>query len=252
MVKGNEVTSEVRVLMDMMTSFTSRHGLDLGTVFGDLLRYIIHNFSVPVSPALSDWRYTEEQTAGFHDMLAAWVGIMSEQLHKRDWYDAFGDLFMSLSSKLGKAARGQFFTPHHVVSFMQAIVAPTSDEPRSVCDPAAGSGRMLLAVKAKNPKSYLVAQDIDYTCCLMCVCNFLIHGCIGEVVCMDSLTMRGFRGAWLVNATLHSAGLPSVLWMDGEEYGRFKSTRFPAELFFMPPDEYDEYFSNRNNSNIGE
>ncbi len=252
MAARNEVPSEIRELVDVMTSFTYRNGLEARTVFSDLLRYIINGFSLPGSPALSDWRYTEEQTAEFCSMFGAWVGIMDEQLRKRGWYDAFGDLFMALAPHDGQAFRGQFFTPMDIATLCAKLMAPDSEVPHTVCDNAAGSGRMLLAARAGSPKSYFVAQDIDYTCCLMCVCNFLIHGCVGEVICMDSLGMRAFRGAWLVNANLHSTGLPSVIWMNEDEYGRFKGKQYPPELFFMASKEYDEYFLNRNNSNIGE
>lgn len=116
---------------------------------------------------------------------------------------------------------------------------------KTVYDPAAGSGRMLISTKNDNPKSYLIAWDIDYTCCLMCVCNFLINSCVGEVVCMDTLRMSNFRGAWVVNETYYRTGLPSIRWMNEQEYLRLKRVNIPAYVSFLDQERYDGYFMMR-------
>lgn len=213
MAKGYNAPAEVRELEKQINDFTYRNGLDVRTVFQDLLRYIVHGFSLPDTPPLTDWRYNKEQTKVFYDMFATWIQIMSQQIERHGWYDAFGDLFMALTSQSGQQQKGQFFTPMHITDLMSKITMGKQESPSkiiSVCDPTAGSGRTLLAAKADRPQSYLVAWDIDYTCCLMCVCNFLINGCVGEVVCIDSLRMNNFRGAWIVNEALCRTGLPTV------------------------------------------
>ena len=60
-------------------------------------------------------------------------------------------------------------------------------------DPTCGSGRLLLAYHVRNLGNYLVAEDISRTCCLMTVCNMLIHGCVGEVIQHDSLLPEDFK-----------------------------------------------------------
>lgn len=217
MAKGYNAPAEVRELEKQINDFTYRNGLDVKTVFQDLLRYIVHGFSLPDTPPLSDWRYNKEQTKVFYDMFATWIQIMSQQIKRHGWYDAFGDLFMALTSQSGQQQKGQFFTPAHITDLMSKITMGKQESDAkilSVCDPTAGSGRTLLAAKADRPQSYLVAWDIDYTCCLMCVCNFLINGCVGEVVCIDSLRMNNFRGAWIVNEALCRTGLPTVRKLD--------------------------------------
>lgn len=56
----------------------------------------------------------------------------------------------------------------------------------------------------------------------MCVCNFLVNSCVGEVVCIDTLKMDNFRGAWLVNQAYYRKGLPSIRWMNEREYLLYK------------------------------
>lgn len=53
-------------------------------------------------------------------------------------------------------------------------------------DPTCGSGRLLLAYHARNPGNYLIGEDINRTCCLMTVCNMLIHGCVGKSSAMTA------------------------------------------------------------------
>ncbi len=245
MAKGYEAPVEVRELEKKINEFTYRYGLDIRDVFQDLLRYIINGFSIPGSPSLSNWRYTKKQTEEFYYMYVAWIGIMNKQITKKGYYDAWGDLFMALTSRHGQQQKGQFFTPEEVVALCQNMIIPESNEVKSVHDPAAGSGRMLIASRMKNPRSYLVGWDIDYTCCLMCVSNFLINGCVGEVVCINSLTMNNFRGAWLINEGLHRTGLPTIRWMDQEEYNHFKQAHLPPYLFFLDQEHYVEYFKMR-------
>ena len=189
MAKGYNAPAEVRELEKQINDFTYRNGLDVKTVFQDLLRYIVHGFSLPDTPPLSDWRYNKEQTKVFYDMFATWIQIMSQQIKRHGWYDAFGDLFMALTSQSGQQQKGQFFTPAHITDLMSKITMGKQESDAkilSVCDPTAGSGRTLLAAKADRPQSYLVAWDIDYTCCLMCVCNFLLTGCVEHVVSINN------------------------------------------------------------------
>lgn len=241
MAKGYEAPREVRELEKLMNNFTYTNGLEVMTVFQDLLRYVIHGFSVPGSPPLSDWHYTKEQNKAFAEMLAAWIEIMDAQIKIHGWYDAFGDLFMAR----GKQQKGQYFTPGHICDLCRDLTMGNDSEIQSICDPAAGSGRMLLAAKAQHPRNYLVAWDIDYTCCLMCVCNFVINSCVGEVVCMDTLRMNNFRGAWIINESYYQTGLPSIRHLNEQEYMLFKQANIPAYVFFLSKKQQDEYFKMR-------
>lgn len=249
MAKGHEAPHEVRELEKLINDFTYRNGLDVRIVFHDLLRYIVHGFSLPGTPPLTDWRYPKEQNKVFVEMLFTWFNIMEVQIRRHGWYDAFGDLFMALTSQRGQQQKGQFFTPEYVTELMSKIVMGHNEStPKipTVYDPTAGSGRTLLAAKAERPQSYLVAWDIDYTCCLMCVCNFLINSCVGEVVCIDSLGTDNFRGAWLINEAYYRTELPTVRWLNEQEYRQFKQADIPPYVFFLNQKGYDDYFKMRN------
>lgn len=79
-------------------------------------------------------------------------------------------------------------------------------------DPACGSGRFLIAAHAKFPGNYCCGEDIDRTCALMTVCNFILHGVNGEVIWHDSLmpTKERFYGAWRVCPRPDLMGCPQV------------------------------------------
>lgn len=247
MSKGYDAPAEVRELEKLINEFTYRNGFDVQNVFRDLLRYIINGFSLPDTPPLADWRYTPEQCKSFHEMFTAWVKIMDKQIKIHGYYDAFGALFMALTSQRGQQQSGQFFTPDHLAKLCQQVVVGNSTEQKveTIYDPAVGSGRMLIAHKIDKPTSYLVGWDIDYTCCLMCVCNFLMNSCVGEVVCIDTLRMENFRGAWIVNESFYRTGLPSIRWMNETEYVRFQRAGIPAYVYFLDQENYDEYFRMR-------
>ena len=155
------------------------------------------------------------------EMTAEWTRIMQKQIGRSGWFDAFGELHK---------ANGQFFTPSHICELMVMCAAGKKETGQRMGDPTCGSGRLLLAYHAHNPGNYLVGEDISRTCCMMTVCNMLVHGCVGEVICHDSLQPKAFTDGWKVNQALPLTGIPSIRRMKEEEYrnplpeniGRFK------------------------------
>ena len=87
---------------------------------------------------------------------------------------------------------------------------------------------MLLAYHVRNLGCYLVGEDIDRTCCMMSVCNMLVHGCVGEVVWHDSLRPGTFSGGWYVNPFLTRTGIPSIRTMTENEYKNNDKTPSPT------------------------
>lgn len=224
-----EISNEVRPLDRLITGFASSCGYEIQTVFNDLLRFIIHGFS-PGTPPISNWKYKRQQNASFMEMTAEWTRIMQKQIGRSGWFDAFGELHMAYCSKPGQQANGQFFTPSHICELMVMCAAGKKETGQRMGDPTCGSGRLLLAYHAHNPGNYLVGEDISRTCCMMTVCNMLVHGCVGEVICHDSLQPKAFTDGWKVNQALPLTGIPSIRRMKEEEYrnplpeniGRFK------------------------------
>jgi len=212
-------------LIRLINQFAYRNGKDSKQVLSDLLKYIVGYFSV--EPKKDDtWRYTQEQNKEFYRMMQQYLRLMNGELAHREWYDAWGDLFMSLTAKGG--SRGQFFTPADLCILMADSNIDTNTEPKCLCgafgrrvtvsDPAAGSGRNLLASHAvfvRNGKRhpYLIAEDIDIDCCRMSAINLMVHGCFGEVVCHDTLKdPKGILVGYIINEGMYpiSPGLPTI------------------------------------------
>lgn len=100
---------------------------------------------------------------------------------------------------------------------MAKITDPSEKTGERIMDCACGSGRMLLASHVLHPGNYCCAQDMDRICCLMTVCNFIIHGVNGEVVWGDSLDPTDYRDGWRTNEALNALGVPCVRRMDKME-----------------------------------
>ena len=175
-------------------------------VFDDLLEFIVHGFCLNAGP-MKEWKYTPEQTAAFKEMFSTLVLSMQEILQTREWYDFLGGIYeMQVAGKWRKSGCGQFFTPISVCDFMAAITAPDAEKSQeSISDPCSGSGRTLLAGHAHNPRAFLYAMDLDRTCCMMTLVNFLMHGCSGRVIHGDSLKNEAWE-AWAVNPQINMEG----------------------------------------------
>jgi predicted RNA methylase len=107
------------------------------------------------------------------------------------FYDVLGDLFMDCVSH-GK--NGQFFTPQPVCDMMaQMTYGNDLAEGKSICDPACGSGRMLLSVGKLQRKLRFYGADNDHTCVKMAVLNLLVNTMEGEIAWMNSLSMEHYK-----------------------------------------------------------
>lgn len=162
--------------------------------------------------------YAEAPKSEEEEINTEWVLIMKRQVCLSGWYDAFGELYMScIAGNARKQSNGQFFTPAHICDLMAELCGSQDNSVELCGDPACGSGRNLLAWHVKHLSSYLCAEDIDRTCCLMTVCNFLIHGCVGEVIWHDSLNPDTYYDGWKVNERLAITGLPAIRRIAKEE-----------------------------------
>lgn len=198
---------KLKPLDQAMLSFCGKYGFDVSRIFDDFLRYIIHGYSIPGLPGLSDWKYTEEQNKGFLELYQNFVLNMQEKLKHREWYDILGETYEAIIAGKGRRSNsGQFFTPMSLCDLMTDIVYSEDDNRKVISDPTCGSGRTLLAYNAKNKGCYHIAEDIDRTCAMMTVVNFLIHGITGEVINHDALMQNETANCWLVNYGLNNYG----------------------------------------------
>lgn len=189
---------------------------DAGTVFDDLLTYIISLFSFecPWEPR-GHYRMPDVRSR-FFELFREIVLLMQSRLQNAgDWYDPFGLFYETyVSSQSRKTCSGQFFTPPHVVDLMVRMQGGRefTGAGMSINDPACGSGRFLIAFNALYPGNFCCGEDIDRTCALMTVCNFILHGVDGEVIWHDSLQPGADHcsGAWRVRPLPLLNGLPIV------------------------------------------
>ncbi len=175
-----------------------------------------------------DWnsgkRFSENERPIFGELFQQWALLMNAKVRgEKEWFDMFGTYYEAyVAGKSRRNCKGQFFTPKHVCDFKAKIVGAGDGETGlNVSDPCCGSGRFLLAFHAHAPGNYLLAEDIDRTCCLMTVCNFIIHGAVGEVVHHDSLRPNSWFNGWIVNEHLNNPlhphfGIPHVRKLEQE------------------------------------
>ena len=184
-------------------------------------------------------KYKEDERKLFPEMYKHYILHMNEVLNNKDWHDFFGQIYEEYAGRSRRDSKGQFFTPEHVCELMGAMIkSNTSTTGKGFADPCCGSGRMLLSFHVKEPGNYAVGCDLDRTCCLMTICNFLIHGVVGEVIWQDSL-LNNFYGGWRVNQNLNNPfhehfGTPHVISISHEESAIFKRIKTEPMLPIEP------------------
>lgn len=171
---------------------------DYATVFDDFLTMCIPNFSLSEQYAVErdkvKEKYNEKEIQYFRDCFSEMVRVYEDQFQTNSWYDFFGEIYQTITSGYKSQKMGQFFTPAPVCDMIaRSIIGDKITSGQTVNDPACGSSRMLLAAHGltiyNGKRLYLVAQDVDPMCCKMSVLNFIFHGCEGEVLCMNTITM---------------------------------------------------------------
>ena len=132
-------------------------------------------------------RYKCEEGAEFGRLL----GIYTDAVEDMPFRDILGELFMRLD--VNSARSGQYFTPWPVAELMarmqfsrehfESLIAEKGEV--TVCDPAVGSGVMLLVFakivhdelgRAGVNKLRLYGTDIDQRCVLMCKIQLRMNG----------------------------------------------------------------------------
>jgi len=197
----------MKELIKRLETFVNRRGLDISNVFDDFLQYVIGAHTLPeYAKPIEGWvkKYSKEDTKEFWEMYKVLILAMNAELKHKEWFDPFGVIYEDLiAGKFRRGNKGQFFTPPNLCDLMtEMTLGDDRYVGKKVNDCACGSGRTLLSFQSKNPGNYLIGEDIDRTCCLMTVCNFILHGVVGEVIWRNTLTTETF-GAWRTNEQLN-------------------------------------------------
>lgn len=179
--------------------------------FDEFLEYGIAQHSHTIHKDLTS--APKEVREAYFNVYSEWVKLQYRKIHTehKGWFDAFGLYFEIHSSKWGRQKKGQFFTPEPICDFMARINVTEDMERQTIQDPTCGSGRLLLASHACNPKNFQYGQDLDRTCCLMSALNMMIHGIQGEVVHGDALNPDSFFSGWAINPNIKQLqGIPHI------------------------------------------
>lgn len=187
-------------LEKVMSKLAYRH--HLSQVFDDMMEMAICAFSWgKMEDRYMELikRYTRDELELFGQALGAML-LDYEDCSSGDgaWDDVLGNFFESTSSGAQASRMGQFFTPVSVCNMMAQIVQGEIKEDSTVCDPACGSGRNLIAHSRLNidnrMKCFYYGMDLDRRCVNMTVLNMLMYGMKGIVIHMNTLSLEIYGG----------------------------------------------------------
>lgn len=197
-------------------------------VFADFLDYQIACFLVTGDKELAE-RLEKKYQKDYH----YFDELLKEHLYCLDrcigddfkWFDALGAIYETISSKWKSSSMGQFFTPPTLVDMMSKLTLGDMKKGagKRILDNCCGSGRMLIAAHASSPGNYQFGADLDPICTKMTAINMLLHGCVGEASCMDSLKYEWNFG-YQVNSHLGWSKVPTLLKLNTFEDSYFYVT----------------------------
>ena len=148
--------------------------------------------------------YNKNEVYLFADMFGKLVLQLEENDSNGELDDVLGRLFHDL--ELHNRWKGQFFTPMNICNAMSEMTVGNCDEIIekngyiTVCEPAVGSGAMVLGManalkkKGYSPQKHMVvtAIDIDIKCVHMTYIQLALHGIPAIVVHGNSLTVEAW------------------------------------------------------------
>jgi len=180
--------TEIKELLTEFNRFA--YGQSLHTAFTDMLDWTLLPFKR--YDAADEQRKALENYQSHPKVeqlvkLITLIGELSENFR-----DPLGELFMEAISN---GHNGQYFTPEHMCEMMAIMSLGEESKPlQTVCDPACGSGRMLIAAAKINRHMFFYGADLDITCCKMALLNMLLNSLKGEIAHMNTLSNEFYRG----------------------------------------------------------
>lgn len=174
------------------------------------------------------------------------IRLRNADLEKPDILgDAYEYLIAQFASSAGKKG-GEFYTPKEVVELLVDLLDPC--EGMRICDPACGSGGMLiqsvyhLRTKKQNPKNIsLYGQEINVGTWAICKMNLLLHGLHNAQIkrCDTLRDPHLVTKGQLMNFDIVIANPPFSLKNWG--YEQAQSDPYKRFRFGIPPKGYGDY-----------
>lgn len=217
----SDVPGELKEFARLFSALAYRHS-SYGEVLSDWLDYAVACFLTTGDPETAqrlERRYGADYPL-FEKIFREWVAVQGRMIvGDGDWYDALGIFYEVVASRYKSSWLGQFFTPTRLVDMMCLVHGAGPEQVGKglrILDPCSGSGRMLVAWHAKAPGNFQFGADVDPVCAKMTALNMLLHGCQGEAVCMNSLSLE-WRFGYRVNGYLARLGVPTLERIEATE-----------------------------------
>lgn len=182
-----------------LLNVTRRHGI--GSVFTDFLQISICALSMGQKEDLYFETIKRYSKSELEQISKAFAAMTIEMDDKGTGLNDVLSVFFTLNVTRGQ--NGQYFTPQCICELMAQMVG-SSDFSERICDPACGSGTMLLAkekihrTENNQFKNQYFGADLDRRCAMMAAINFCMNGMCGEVAWMNSLSNEYF-GGWRID-----------------------------------------------------
>ena len=175
---------------------SDRAGLSRGQTFEDFLTFVRCSLAGQtmeeeyLDTVAKGYDKGEQGTRGIDHIARAFGELVAAM--EETGQDVLGDIF---TGGVTYGERGQFFTPDSLCRLMAELTVGKDDSPtpKTVNDPACGSGRGLLAVGRKHPDWELVGQDVDHRCAQMTAINMGLNGLRGWAVWQNILSLECHR-----------------------------------------------------------
>jgi len=162
-------------------------------------------------------KYEKRELDVFPKLLFFLIEALSDRMG-----DFLGECFMELN--LGTKYKGQFFTPYSISKMMALLLGGNSREVEGFCEPAVGSGVMVIAradallEQGVNYQQVMEVQaiDIDSLCVDMTYIQLTLLHISAEVIHGNSLSLEVFR-TWYTPAYIMRASKRQFLNIEALE-----------------------------------
>ena len=196
MAKEFFTLDQSKSLVDLFDQVARQTGHGRGRVFTDFLTVT----RCALSGGTAEDEYLETIGRGYTDgkpgdrgidTLSKAFGMLVNAMEETR-SDVLGDIFQGA---ITYGENGQYFTPDGVCELMARMSVPAERTPdrKTVCDPACGSGRMLLKVAEVQPHWDFTGQDVDHRAVQMTAINLSLNGLYGWAVWQNTLTLEVHR-----------------------------------------------------------
>jgi len=125
------------------------------------------------------------------------AGLVSE-MEAQPFTDLLGPYYLEIGSKFARDLRGEFYTPQPIGDLMTRMLVDApgiidAGRPVTVCDPAGGSGGLILSLAAEFARANAVdllrvtCQDVSKIACDLAYLNLTLWGVPARIIQGDSL-----------------------------------------------------------------